>query len=194
MNMNSDQRDCQGEQIAAYLDGELDDAVRLLFEAHARECPDCGIQVAEQRRLLCQLDLVLSRGSDLPLPINFAQIVTAHAQSDMSGVRRRGEHGRAFRICVILAAASLALLGVAARTLVVNFARSVVRPVSVIFDLLWTTVYDAVSGLAIVSRVLSQGLVPNSRLEGTLEFVLLALGVLLLSRLIAGYHRTRLVQ
>jgi hypothetical protein len=192
--MNSDKRDCQSEQIAAYLDGELDDAVRLLFEAHTRECADCGAQVAEQRRLLCQLDLVLSSGSDLPLPINFAQIITARAQSDMSGVRRRREHGLAFRICVILGVASMALLGVAARTMVVNFIRSVVRPASVILDLLWTTVYDVVSGLAIVSRVLSQGLVPNSRLAGALEFVLLALAVLLLSRLIAGYHRTRLVQ
>ena len=192
--MNSDKRDCQSEEIAAYLDGELDPAVCLLFEEHTKECSHCGAEVAEQRGLLCQLDLVLSRGSDLPLPANFAQIVTAHAQSDMSGLRQRREHGRAFRLCVMLAAASVALLGVAARTLVVNFALMIARPITVVFDLVWTIAYDAGTGLAIFSRGLSQGLVPNSRLVWWLEFLLLALAVLLLSRLIAGYHRTRLVQ
>lgn len=191
--MNSDTRECQSAQIAAYLDGELDDARRSLFEVHTKECSECSAELAAQRRLLCQLDVVLSRGSDLPLPANFAQIVAVHAQSDLSGVRERCEHRRAFRLCVVLAAASLALLGVAARTLIGNVARNVTQPINVVFDLVWTTVYDAGTGLAIVSRVLSQGLVPNSRLVGFLEFLLLALSVLLLSRLIAAYHRARVV-
>ena len=130
--MNTDQRDCQIEQIAAYLDGELDDAARLLFEAHTKECSDCGAEVVEQRRLLCALDSVLSRGSDLPLPANFARIVAARAESDMSGVRERREHGRALRLCLMLAAASLALLGVAARAFVFNFARTIGRPISAV--------------------------------------------------------------
>src|SRR6267142_439926 len=109
MERMNTQRECQIEQIAAYLDGELDDALGSRFEAHIRECSTCGAELIEQRRLLCALDSVLSRGSELPLPTNFARIVAARAESDMSGVRERCEHGRALRLCLILAAASFAL-------------------------------------------------------------------------------------
>lgn len=194
MSMNTDKSDCQIEQIAAYLDGELDDRARALFEGHLRECSACGGELIEQRSLLCALDSVLSRGSDLPLPANFAQIVAAHAESDMRGVRDRRERGRALRVCLILAAASLALLGVAARGFVFNFARAVARPISTVFDLVWTTLYDAVTGLAIISRVLSKGFVPDSYLVGLLGLLFLVLAVFLLSRLIASYHRTTLVE
>src|SRR5882762_7465815 len=129
MTVNTDKRDCQIEHIAAYLDDELDDAARLPFEAHLKHCSRCSAELLEQRRLLCALDSVLSRSSDLRLPTNFAQIVAAHAESDMSGVRERREHGRALRLCLMLAAASLALMGVAARTLVFNFARTIGRSV-----------------------------------------------------------------
>ena len=192
--MNTNKSDCQIEQIAAYLDDELDDRACALFESHLRECSDCGAELREQRSLLCALDSVLSRGSDLPLPANFAQIVAAHAESDMRGVRNRREHGRALRVCLVLAAASLALSGVAARGFVSNFARTIARPISAVFDLVWTTLYDAVTGLAIISRVLSKGFVPDSYLVGLLGLLFLVLAVFLLSRLIASYHRTSLVE
>jgi hypothetical protein len=188
--MNNDQRDCQLEQIASYLDGELDSAASSLFEGHVRECSRCASELGEQRRLLGALDSVLSRSSDLPLPKNFARIVATHAESDMSGMRERGERGRALRLCAILAAASLALLGVATRAYVFNFVRKIGRPIAVVLDLFWNTIYDAVTGLAVISRVLSKSFVPGS-LAG---FLLLALAVLLLSRLIASYHRTRLIE
>jgi Putative zinc-finger len=191
--MNS-KRECQVEQIAAYLDGELDDQGRRLFESHLSDCALCGAELADQRRLLCALDSVLSRNSDLPLPLDFARIVAAHAESDMSGVRERSENGRAVRLCLLLAAAAVALLGVATRGVVLSFGRSIWRSVSAIGDLVWTTVYDAGTSLTIVSRVLSQGLVPNRALAGPLGVVLLALAVLLLSRLITNYHRADLIE
>lgn len=194
MTVNTEMRDCQSEQIAAYLDGELDDAARLPFEAHLKECSACGAELVEQRRLLCALDSVLSRGSDLPLPANFARMVAAHAESDMSGVREHREHGRALRLCVLLTVASLALLGVAARVLVFGFARNLGRLVAAVFDLVWTTSYDAVTGLRVLSRVLSKGFIPDSQLVSVLGFLLLALAVLLLSHLITSYHRTRLIE
>ncbi len=188
--MNTDQRDCQIEQIASYLDGELDSAASLLFESHLKECSRCATELREQRRLLGALDSVLSRSSDLPLPKNFARIVASRAESDMSGVRERGERGRALRLCAILAAASLALLGVATRAYVLNFVRKIGRPIGAVLDLVWTTIYDAVTGLAVISRVLSKSFVPSS-LAG---FLILALAVLLLSRLISSYHRTRFIE
>lgn len=191
--MNIHQHDCQIEQIASYLDGELDSAASLLFESHAKECSRCAAELLEQRRLLGALDSVLSRGSSLPLPNNFARIVATHAESDMSGMRARSERGRALGLCVIIAAASLALLEVATGGYVFTFLRKIGRPIAVVLDVFWTTIYDAVTGLAVISRVLSKSFVPGS-LAGLLGFLLLALAVLLLSRLISSYHRTRLIE
>jgi hypothetical protein len=56
-----------------------------------------------------------------------------------------------------------------------------------------TTVHDAVAGLTIISRVLGNGLFPGSLFAGLVALLLLGLVLLVLSRLIANYHRTRLI-
>jgi len=188
-----DQSNCQIDQIGAYLDDELDGVALIQFESHVKECRDCNRELGEQRRLLGTLNFALTGKSDLPLPSNFARVVAVHAESDMAGVRSSSEHRRALRWCAILAVASLAFLSVAARTFVLNFLRAVSRPVWIGLDLLWTTIYDAVTGLMVISRVVSKGFVPGS-LTGLFGFVLLALAVLALSRLISNYHRARLVE
>jgi predicted anti-sigma-YlaC factor YlaD len=192
--MNTQQHDCRIEQIAAYVDGELDQSAQSLFEDHLNECSACSSELREQRRLLCALDSVLSRGSELPLPRNFARLVAARAESDMSGVRELREHGRALRLCLLLVAGSFALLGVATRGFVLEAGRRIGRPISTAADLVGTTIYDALTGLSLLSRVLTRNLVPGSNLMSVLEFLLLALAVFLLSRLIANYHRTRLIE
>jgi anti-sigma factor RsiW len=106
--------DCQSEDVAAYLDGELQPEAAARFEQHLKGCAACAADLQEQRRLLCTLDLALKqRGDgDLRLPKNFSQIVTAHAQSDLSGLRSEPlERRRALRLCLALGAASFALLG-----------------------------------------------------------------------------------
>src|ERR1044072_9825727 len=100
----------KSEEIAAYLDGELSGLARIEFEQHLKECSACKAQLCEQRRLLCALDLALSDDPALRLPVNFSQVVAAHAQADMSGLRHRSEHRRALRLCAALLAASLVLL------------------------------------------------------------------------------------
>ncbi len=76
--------------------------------------PVCSAELNAQRLFMCELDATLTLAPDLPVPSNFAQIVAARAESDMSGVRDGREHKRAFRFCLILALASFALLGAAA--------------------------------------------------------------------------------
>ena len=189
----NDKSSCQSDHIAAYLDGELDDVVCVLLEDHLKQCAACSAELSEQRLLLCTLDSTFSRGSSLPLPNDFARVVAARAESDMSGVRDRREHRLALRLCVGLAVAAFALLGFAASKVVLGFARRMVDLVAGVFDLGWTTAYDAVAGLTIVSRMLSRGLMPASLLAGFIAFLLVGLALLLLSRLITNYHRTRLV-
>jgi predicted anti-sigma-YlaC factor YlaD len=192
MKASTDNLVCQSEQIAAYLDGELDGNSSTLLEEHLKECSRCTAELTEQRQLLCAFDSALGQSGELPLPKDFAQIVAAHAESDMSGVRERAEHKRALGYCALLAAASLALLGAASSSLVFGVGRAIVHKVSGVFDLVWTTAYDAVAGMAVISRVVSKGFIPPSHVAGFVVSLLLVLAVVLLSRLIASYHRTRL--
>ena len=179
---------CQGEQIAAYLEGELDASAGELLEQHLLECKDCSAELNSQRLFICELDASLMLTPDLPVPSNFAQIVAARAESDMRGVRDGREHKRAFRFCVILALASFALLGAAASKVVFSTGRTIANHIFGVFGLLWTTLYDAALGLTVISRVISGGLIPDSPFAG-LAALLLVLGVVLLSLLISSYHK-----
>jgi len=188
MFMDNSNHLCQGEKIAAYLDGELEASAGALFEQHLLECPLCHAELNAQRLFMRELDATLTLAPDLPVPSNFAQIVAARAESDMRGVRDGREHKRAFRFCLILALASFALLGVAASKAVFFSGRTIANQIFGIFGLLWTTLYDAAVGLTVISRVISGGLVPESPFAG-LAALLLALGLVLLSLLISSYHR-----
>jgi predicted anti-sigma-YlaC factor YlaD len=175
------------EDIAAYLDGELDCAARSEVEQHLKECSPCASCLREQRRLLRTLDFALSDDPLLRLPANFPQIVAAHAQSDMSGLRRPSEHRRALRICVALFAGSLILLGGAAMS------DTVLRPIirmGSLFDLLWQLFRSVGTGISIILRAASRHFLFDSHPLGLLLALLLFISALaLLPRLIISYHR-----
>jgi predicted anti-sigma-YlaC factor YlaD len=194
--MTGSNLDCQAEQIAAYLDGDLDAGARVALEAHIQNCQSCVSELNAQRLFLLELETTLASTSNLPVPRDFAQIVAAHAESDMRGVRDWLEHKRALRFCLILVLASFVLLGVAASKSVIFSGRAITSKILGIIGLLWKALYDAAIGLTVISRVISRGLLPESHLAG-LFALLLVLAVVLLSLLIAGYHRyhgTRLIE
>lgn len=183
---------CRSEDIAAYLDGELDAQASELFAEHLKECRSCASELTEQRRLLCALDFAFGAGEpSLSLPKNFAQIVAAHAESDMSGVRRRAEHGRALRLCAVLALVAFALLGGASLNASVLIPiKAAVRYVLSIAGLTWNALYDAGIGLAVVLRALGRHFIFEPHLFSLLAFLLFAIALALLPRLIVRYHRT----
>jgi hypothetical protein len=188
--MNTSSNQCRKEQIAAYLDGELDADARELFENHLALCAFCDAELNSQRRFILALDSTLTLSPDLPLPRNFTQIIAARAESDMSGVRDGIEPKRAARFCLILALAGFALLGAAAGKALLFSGQTIADKTLGIFGLLWTTLHDAAVGLTVIARVIGGGLVPESAFAG-LAALLLALAVVLLSLLIASYHRHR---
>lgn len=181
---------CKGEEIAAYLDGELSEASRTEFEQHVKECRACADQLREQKYLLCALDFALGDERALPLPpANFARVVAAHAQSDMRGVRASSEHKRALWLCAALALSSALLIGGAA------IGESVIVPVGAIMKSLvtlagffWHTLYNAGTGLVVIARV-SAHLLFESRPLGLVGSLLLISALGLLPRLIISYHR-----
>jgi anti-sigma factor RsiW len=177
--------------VAAYLDGELDANEGTRFEQHTKTCASCATALREQRRLLCVLDAAFGDArQQIELPTNFTQIVKARAQSDMSSVRHRGERRRAFMLCAGLAALSFALLGWQAWDELFAPLRSVAGVLTTMIDMAAHTVGEAIAGFALMLRVLGGQLLNEPSAFRTATYIILALAIVLLFRLIGSYHRT----
>lgn len=177
--------------VAAYLDGELDAVQVTRFEQHTKTCASCATALREQRRLLCVLDAAFGDAEQqIQLPANFTQVVKARAQSDMSSVRHRSERKRAFLLCAGLAALSFALLGWQAWDEVLTPLRAVAGVLKTMLDMAAHVVGEAFSGITLMLRVLGGQLLEEPRAFRTGMYIILALAVILLFRLIGRYHRT----
>jgi anti-sigma factor RsiW len=185
---------CETENIVAYIEGDLDPALRLALEEHLKDCRDCVSELQTQRVFMCELDSVLASPFDLAVPENFAEVVAVHAKSDMRGMRDRAEHARALRFCIVLGLAAFALLGVASSKAVLVSLRSIASKIFGVFGFLGEAIFNAAAGFAVVLRVVSRGLITDSRFAGLAGLLLMALFIAVLSRLIARYHRTRLIE
>jgi anti-sigma factor RsiW len=180
--------------VAAYLDGELDAATAERFERHVKGCATCAAALNEQKRLLCLLDVAFPgqrAEQDFALPKDFARVVTAHARTDMSGVRQRSEHRRAVALCALLAVGSFALLGLrrfdAALAPFTGFARAVAG----ILGMLARALTDAATGAAVILRAVGGHYFAEHLPFKVLTGLLLACAAVLLLRLIGSYHRAR---
>ena len=181
---------CERNLFAAYVDGELDTDLTLLFEDHLESCFECRAELRAHRLLVCELDAAMLESAEIPVPKDFSRMVAARAASDMRGVRTRSENRKALTICAVLALVGFALLGAAARNSVFLVARRLVATVFGLVSFAAATAYDAVSGFAVVFRVLSRKVIIETGSLGPL-MGLLALAILILWRLISNYHRTR---
>jgi predicted anti-sigma-YlaC factor YlaD len=183
------EKTCDRNLIAAYIDGELTEQVTLRLEEHLQTCPTCRAELRAHRLFVCELDAVLTDSAEIPVPTDFSRMVAARASSDMSGVRTRSEHRKALTICLALALAGFALVGATARDAIFMVGEKFVTTSLGVAGFLSTAIYDTVAGLAVIFRVLSRKLIIES---GSLTplLVLLALAVVVLSRMISKYHRT----
>src|SRR5437762_10415304 len=98
MNEFSNDSRCELEDVATYLDGEMGETAQQTFEAHLKTCAGCASELRTQRQLLCTLDVAFSEPRSFDLPKNFARVVTTHAESDLSGMRNKGERRRALQL------------------------------------------------------------------------------------------------
>jgi hypothetical protein len=180
---------CERNLIAAYVDGELEADITTLFEDHLESCPPCRTELRAHRLFVCELDAALTETGEIPVPVEFSKMVAARASSDMRGVRTRSENRKALGICLILALGGFALLGATARDTIFMLAEKFVSTFFGVAGFISTAVYDTVAGLAVIFRVLSRKIIVESGSLGTV-LVLLAVAILILSRLIHNYHRT----
>jgi anti-sigma factor RsiW len=180
---------CVRNLSAAYVEGELDTDLTQLFEDHLENCAACRAELRAQRLFVCELDAAMNESAEIPVPVDFSRMIAARAASDMSGVRTSSEHRKALTICLVLALAGFALLGATARDAIFMLAEKFVATAFALLGFVATAVYDVVAGLSVIFRVLSRKLIIESGSLAPL-LVLLAVAVLILSRLLANYHRT----
>jgi len=181
------ERFCEQGLIGAYVDGELDADLILCLEDHLQGCADCQFELRAHRLFVCELDAALTKSGDIQVPADFSRRIAARATSDMSGVRTRSENRKALAIAMMLALSGFALLSNATRYAVLMVIEKFVTKVFSLVEFIATAVYDVVIGVVVILKVLSGRMQSGS--SGAL-LVLLAVAVLVLSRLLSHYHRT----
>lgn len=189
MSTTTIEKICDRGLVGAYVDGELDADLIQLFEDHLESCADCRFELRAHRLFVCELDAALTTPDEVPVPRDFSKIIATRATTDMRGVRTRSEHRKALTICIVLALGGFALVGVTAVSAVFRIAEKFVATMFGLAGLIATTAYAAAAGLVVIFRVVSGKMIIET---GSLwpMLVLLAFGVLILSRLIANYHRS----
>lgn len=182
---------CCVEDIAAYLDGEMNDDELSRFELHISECKLCSNEIENQKRLLNALDLALGvKEKELPLPTNFTKIVAKTAESDMRGVRRSSERKRALRISAALALLSFILLGgTSLSESIIGPAKRIFTVVGSISEMLGHVIYDAGLGVVVIVRAVSRHFLFESHPLNLFLFCLFMCALFFLSRLIIRHHR-----
>lgn len=180
---------CERDLFAAYVDGELDAGLTVLFEQHLEGCASCRAELRAHRMFVCELDAALTDCAEIPVPAGFSKMVAARATTDMRGVRTRSENRKALSICMVLALLGFALIGAAVRDALFALGEGFVVASVSVGGFLLGVVYDAGAAVAVIFGVLSRKLIVET---GSLVPLLLLLGVaiLILSRLISDYHRT----
>jgi hypothetical protein len=95
--------DCPRQEIVEYIDGELSSREEFDFELHLAGCQICVEELNAQKKVSTSLEIMLEdESSQIQLPENFTKIVTAKAESNLSGLRSPKERSRGLFICAIL--------------------------------------------------------------------------------------------
>ncbi len=92
---------CERDLSPAYVDGELDADLTLLFEEHVESCARCRADLQAHRLFVCELDAAMTDNVEIPVPAGFSKMVATRATSDMRGVRTSPEHRKALGICLV---------------------------------------------------------------------------------------------
>src|SRR5215813_6260341 len=193
MNL-SENKNCPREEIAAYLDGELDGNALISFEEHVEQCGNCVAELRSQRQLLCTLEAAFGTARHIELPDNFTRVVAAHAENDMHGLRHKVERRRALQLCAALLLTAFMLLGAASNNLIFQPARAFLRITASALDVLLRTAADAAEGVAIIARMIARTTVAGPHGFGILIALVFLIAISLLPRLIASYHRTEFIE
>ena len=174
MKIYTNNSTCPSDEIAAYIDGELDASRELELDAHFLTCSACSDEIKQQKQFLCELDANLRDAGEIDLPANFTKTIVANAESTVSGLRRPRERFNALFICAGLFLFALFALG--------TDASRVFRGLAVAFDQIAAVggffghlVYSVFLGVAIIVRSLAAQLRFDLLIAGALTATIAAL-------------------
>lgn len=191
MNDSEANKACKREDIAAYLDGEMNGDEIVCFENHIKSCKACTEELQSQKSLLNEIDFAFdSRETELPLPKNFTKVIKATAENDMNGLRQRKEKSRALRLCLLLAAFAFVLLGWARLSdSVLTPVKNLIYVIGSFFQIVWRVIYDAALGVVVVARTVSRHFIFESAPASYLLLLIFLCSLFLLTRLVKRYYR-----
>jgi len=151
MRLNDYNLQCPSDEIAAYIDGELDVTREIYLDAHLVTCAACSEELNLQKQFLCELDAGLRVEGEFSLPADFTKTIVANAESTVSGLRRPREQFNALFICAGLFLFALFTLGADAAK-IFNGLVVAVEQVAAVGSFFGHLVYSIFLGLAIVVR------------------------------------------
>ncbi len=191
MNLQTDtiEKICsRRNEIAAYIDGELELGEEFALEIHFAKCSACAAELNEQKKLLCALDSVLDGEREIELPVNFTKIVVAYAESKVNGLRQPKERFSALFVCAALFL--LVILGLGSETEAVlytfiKFAEQILAVAAFTAHLF----YDFSFGIVVILRSLSYQFVFGSTTSFAFLLALFFISLLTLSGLITWLDR-----
>jgi hypothetical protein len=143
---------------------------------------------------LCTLEVAFNGSRSFHLPKNFARVVTARAESDLSGMRNKHERRRAVKLCAILALVSFALLGAAARTVVFDPLRSFFRIAGSLIQLVWQAASETAVSTSVVGRAVARAVLLAQNGVGLLLLITFVVSLSFLPFLLAKYHRAQTIE
>ncbi|MEP6788807.1 MAG: zf-HC2 domain-containing protein [Acidobacteriota bacterium] len=146
--------DCPTDEIAAYIDGEIDPVREFELEAHLDRCEVCSHELNQQKQFLIGLNSSLKHEGDLELPANFTKLIVANAESTVSGLRRPRERFNALFICAGLFFFALFALGAEAGKELAGVS-TIVDQLGAIAGFFGHLVYSAFVGVAVILRSLA---------------------------------------
>jgi len=174
--------------IAAYIDGELSPGEELGLETHLAVCKLCAAELNEQKTLLRALDFALEDQKGIELPVNFARIVVANAESKVSGLRRPQERFKALFVCAALFLLVLLGLGGETKTVFETFGKFADQFLAV-GGFVWNLIYDLAVGTAIILRSLSHRIGFNSNFSAAVLIGFFLVSLVFLSRFRTRFNR-----
>ena len=100
-------QNCSPRPLQEYLDGELDQHQESALLQHISTCKTCNEELNFHKTVF---ENARELRNDVEIPLNFAEIVTTNAESQISGLRRRKEWITALSVVAFLAFATLVLI------------------------------------------------------------------------------------
>lgn len=167
---------CPVDEIASYIDGDLDLERESFMDAHFAECMACTEELNLQKQFLCSLESSLKKDSEVALPADFTRQIVANAESTVSGLRRPRERFNAVFICAGLMLFILFALGTDA-TRLLSGVGAAFEASAAIANFFGHFVYDLFIGLTIVLRTFAVQIRPeiSAAVILAIAFVLIAL-------------------